>query len=217
VRGMPLIKAKRARGWIIHTLIGCALLCAIWFGAYAYMITHPQHSLPSCSPRHAVVIFFGGENTHTTDRLHTGMAQLKRCPDAFAFVIGGARPARGFYGADDMATFLRNRGVSAHRIFQGRLSDDTFSNVHELIALTHAHQITHLTLVSDALHLMRIRFLLQSASPPPPEGLRMEGVPTSPFVAPWHILTRPLYELTAWGMMLLPSRVQRTFLGWVRV
>jgi uncharacterized SAM-binding protein YcdF (DUF218 family) len=162
-------------------------------------------------------MFYGGENDHTVHRLRAGLTALERCEQALAFVIGGARPNRGFYGSDDMATFLRDHGISQERIFQGRYSNDTLSNVNELMAFMHTHHITHLTLVSDALHLMRIRWLLVRASPLLPSLITLGYAHTSSFVHPWHILTRPLYEIGAWSVMLMPTSIQRTLLAWVRV
>jgi uncharacterized SAM-binding protein YcdF (DUF218 family) len=217
----PEKKGKRAKTLLRDVCKGgiwISILCGlIWFVAplgLPLMFSNPSHE---CISSHAIVMFYGGENVHTVDRLRKGLEPLNSCEKAKAFVIGGARPLRGFYGSDTMAIFLRDHGVSDARITQGRLSDDTLSNVNELITLTHMHQITHLTLVSDALHLMRIRWLLARATPALPSTVVLSYAHTSPFVHPWQVLTRPLYEMGAWGLMLMPLSIQRTILNWMRV
>lgn len=134
------------------------------------------------------------------------------------FCTGGARPEIGYFGCVLMREHLVAVGLNQDKIFADTRSNDTISNIHEALMAASFHEWKSMTLVSDQMHLIRIKVLLDKFPDKPKiifapvNGNMFAGV--GKFFQIWK---RAHYELLAWiAWKLIPTDVYRFLLDKIR-
>lgn len=166
-----------------------------------------------CASGTALVVLFGGENSHTAARVGAALKELQACPQLKGFLVGGARPERNFYGAEGMRRDLTNAGVDSSRLVSESRSFDSASNAEAVLAAAVGRPISELVLVSDTLHIARMLNVTSLAKPSP---YRVSGLPAFAKADSIGFWWRPHYELVAWLLTVLPNSVQSQILKWIR-
>jgi len=187
------------------------LLCAAaWIMAPAFF----ERWNGACASGTAFVVLFGGENSHTPARVETALGALRQCPSAVALLIGGARPERGFYGAEEMKAYLAAAGIDPSRLTSERRSFDSASNAEAILSVAAGRPIEELVLVSDTLHIARMvhATVLDQAQ----GSYRLSGLSHLPSTDPLAWWWRPHYELAAWILVALPDGFQSWLLERIR-
>jgi vancomycin permeability regulator SanA len=157
----------------------------------------------TCQSSTALVIFFGGENSHTRSRVNEAADALKACPALRAFLVGGARPDRGYFGSDEMKGMLVDAGVAKNRLASERISFHSFGNIDAMFELAGTGDIEELVLVSDPLHISRLAH--DASGHVSFARYRFSGLVAWPAEDPLAFWWRPHYEAVAWLMQILPA------------
>lgn len=152
----------------------------------------------------AIAVFYSDDPELRQERLAKAAELARQCPSSQLFLVGGARPHRGYFGSEDMARQLEAMGLGRQRLRTGRASFDTLTNVHEMRAMAAAAGADRLALVSDALHLFRIRAVFGEPAP----GMELLFFPASGEAGLARIVTRANYEAAAWLAMLAPEALR---------
>lgn len=203
----------RLRRWlrIVAAIVAldAAFVALAWLGApLAY-----ERWDGTCNDRTALVVLFGGENTDTSRRVDAARQALEACPALTALLVGGARPERNYYGAEEMRGQLMQAGIDGARLTSERASFDTDSNADAALQMAAGQALERLVIVSDALHIARVVTLTPLTTG---NGHAVAGLPVSLADTPLSLWWRPHYELVAWTLAALPSQVQATILRWIR-
>lgn len=105
----------------------------------------------------AVVVFYGDQGQSSLNRLDAARKIWEtHNPKPQILLVGGARPARDYYGSQWMAELLQQSGIAADDLVIDRTSFDTRTNLTALKRIVQELDIKTLLLVSDRLHLRRI-------------------------------------------------------------
>lgn len=202
----------------LRLVVAAGLVAAADIGLSAAVWHYSDTGLPSwsrdCAEHSAVVVFFGGENTHTTSRLETARTALQECPDMPAFLVGGARPSRDFWGSEWMKSWLAETGIAEARLRTERQSRDSRGNLDAMFAIAREEGTRRLVLVSDPLHLQRLLF--EAGRTPTHETYAFETLAAYPAADRLDFLWRPHYEALAWLEQLLPEGVHRRVVDMLR-
>jgi uncharacterized SAM-binding protein YcdF (DUF218 family) len=113
--------------------------------------------------------------------------------------VGGSRPSRNYYGSEALGKALVRLGVDPRDIVTERISFDTSGNIDAAIRLAGPER--PLVLVTDRLHLLRIRWLMSALRP----DIEVVLYPADSAVRPFELWWRLHYEVIAWSSMLLPT------------
>ena len=159
---------------------------------------------PASGASAAIVVFYSDDLALRRERLAKAAELARECPSALIFLVGGARPHRNYFGSEDMARGLAAMGLGRQRLRTGRESYDTQTNVLEMKAMTAADGAARLALVSDALHLWRIR----AVSGDPQPGAELFDFPVGGDAGLMRIVSRANYEAAAWLAMLAPEALR---------
>lgn len=153
----------------------------------------------------AIAVFYADGAAMRRERVEKAAELARACPSALIFLVGGARPHKGYFGARNMALELEGMGVASARVRTERNSFDTETNVLEMKSMAAAEGVVRLALVSDALHLLRIRAVFGDPAP----GMELLFFPASGQAGLLRIVSRPNYEAAAWLGMLAPAPLRR--------
>jgi uncharacterized SAM-binding protein YcdF (DUF218 family) len=165
----------------------------------------------------AVVVLFGdGERFGSNTRRSLEHALATASENATFVCVGGARPARRYWGGCDMRAWLIDRGVRSDRIAVDFLSFDTASNLRQLDLMLRAHGIPYSVLVTDSLHALRIRTLFAMALP---DGVAVLGysLMDGSLASLVNGFARSQYEVFAWlSTAVLPETLRALAVEWLR-
>ncbi len=130
------------------------------------------------------VVFFGSYGDETRDRVATGVQLLEDGVVDSMLFVGGARSGSSSTGAEWMLS-LAEQHIAADRLRVGAGSKDTVSNLLAMCkALDAGRRDQQVVLVSDALHLARIGWMLEAVDCLPGEVVGVALQP-SPYDPPW--------------------------------
>jgi hypothetical protein len=148
-----------------------------------------------------VVVLYGGP-ADLALRLAEVHRLLRLDPQAHVFCAGGARLVRNVFHCRDVVERLVAGGIDRARLSADTQSSDTRGNIAAALAAAGAKEPL---IVSDALHLLRVRWLVGHIAP----GRRYR---TSATVEPagLHLLARLHWEIAAYFTDALPD-------GWRRI
>jgi uncharacterized SAM-binding protein YcdF (DUF218 family) len=152
----------------------------------------------------AIVVFYSDDPASGGERLEAAAELARFCPSALIFLVGGARPHRGFFGSEEMARRLEMAGIERPRMRAGRASYDTESNILEARAMAMENGALRLVLVSDALHLVRIHADFGETPP----GMQLFDRPVGREAGLLRKVTRANYEAAAWLGMAAPEALR---------
>ncbi len=194
---------SRRWAWLVPGFVAADLVVstAVWFASPAFV----ERWDGTCRQGTALVVFFGGENSHTISRVDVAAAALATCPQLEAYLVGGARPLRSTFGSEQMKTMLENAGIAGGRLFTEKASYDSVGNVKAMFELAAARGLQDLVMVSDPLHL--IRLARQSRGHAMQGSYRISGLPAWPGHDPLAFWWRPNHEALAWLLWMLPEEV----------
>jgi len=112
----------------------------------------------------AAVVFFAGfqgdvPNDESRARLELAMeyCELEFCRDLL--IVGGSRKERDFSGAEKLAAFSKLSGQLKGRVFVGKKSYDSVSNLNEVRQFARDRGWKRLLFVSSPLHIVRLAWL----------------------------------------------------------
>ena len=159
---------------------------------------------PAADARAAIVVFYTDDPALRQERLGKAAELARECPSSLLLLVGGARPHRNYFGSEEMARGLAAMGLGRQRLRTGRESYDTQTNVLEMKAMAAADGAVRLALVSDALHLLRIRAAVGDAS----AGMELFDFPVGGDAGLMRIVSRANYEAAAWLAMLAPEALR---------
>lgn len=201
-RGSATARKSSLLVWLAG-IVGVDLLLSagLWIASPLWV----RHWNTTCSPHTALVVFFGGENSHTQSRVDTAREALQRCVELRAFLVGGARPQRGFFGSDEMKDQLTKRGIAEERLTTERLSFDSIGNIDAMFALARERRPRELVFVSDPLHIARLDLI--AGYHVMSERYRFSGLPAWPRDDAFAFWWRPHYEAVAWIVRMLPEEL----------
>jgi uncharacterized SAM-binding protein YcdF (DUF218 family) len=198
---------RRAFALLLCIIVADVLL-SVLFWRLAGVSSRNADIATVCAPtpdaRPAIVVFFSDDPELRRERLGKTAALALACPPAPILLVGGARPHKGYFGSEEMARQLEAVGLDRRRFRIGRASYDTRTNVLEMKAMAAADGATRLALVSDALHLLRIRAVIGDSVP----GTELIDFPAGGDAGPARIVSRANYEAAAWLAMLAPEALR---------
>lgn len=168
----------------------------------------------ACWPDTTLVVFFGGENSHTGSRVRTAAEALKACPELRAMLVGGARPERGFFGSEEMMRQLVEAGNVETRLVSERRSFDSPGNIEAMFSLADLWQPAELVLVSDPLHVLRLAHIAGEREAA--ARYRLTGLAAWPREDPLAFWWRPHYEAAAWVAQMMPRGLYGRIVALIR-
>jgi hypothetical protein len=152
--------------WSVSTRLRCARRIAALAAGVAFIdamlaiafIVWSDSMVTNDAPMTSVIAALYGDegalNENTQRTLHATLGLVR--PDTTVLCIGGARPARDFYGAQAMAKWLEDQGLEARRLHVDLQSYDTDSNLEAIVRWQHSNGLA-VTVVVDAIHAPRVR------------------------------------------------------------
>ena len=177
---------------------------------------------PSEQLKMAAILFndfnetFTGVSKETKRRLNHGLTMLEKNRVEQLIVVGGNREESQRKGAQLMADYLLESGVSKEKILLEKTSSDSISNLEKLSMIMVKQGVDSVTLISSPYHLWRIRSMNM------PSKTKFSYFPYSPTdcippLSRWEIWLSAHYNLTAYFLhALLPQSAYRNFVRWVR-
>ena len=176
-----------------------------------------EFTLRPQSPSTAVVFFseFGnseGLSKETILRLEDALTLFKDGLIERFVVVGGARKESNRFGGKLMAKYLARRGISEDLIRADLKSYDTNTNLKAAQKLCEPGDIKNRTYISDPLHLLRIRFLLDQLP-----NVRFYASERSSRWSTLFVVKRVTHELVAYlAYALIPSEQYAKLVHWYR-
>ncbi|MCQ1059761.1 ElyC/SanA/YdcF family protein [Photobacterium sp. DNB23_23_1] len=133
------------------------------------ILYHHTGSLPisNCSSRHAIVTLGYKLNSDGSIakplvlRLKHTLKLATQSPNSLIIVTGGVETA-GITEADQMQTWLVEKGVSISRIIKEEKAANTIDNAQLSLEILQRRQIQHATLVSASIHVHRSQILFET-------------------------------------------------------
>lgn len=196
---------KASRLVVLLVALDLVATWMVWQAAHFY-VQRPD-KIPPGVP---VVVFYTPERLDLDDRVQTAAEVYARHDRRPVICVGGSRPSRNFFGAEEMAADLKKRGVVTADVLTERTSFDTVGNAAAARGLS-ANSKT-LILVTDALHLFRIERFKASLFP----STTLIAYPTAGDVGPATAWWRVHYEMVAYGSELVPDAWRIALLRIVR-
>ncbi len=163
------------------------------------------HALQAADRPSSAIVFYLPDDQVLARYLHEA-AQLYRAGRIGQIVcVGGARPARDYFGAAQMARQLLAQGLPADALRCGdRRSDDSVSNLQAARSQLTPDDFEHAVMVTDALHAARLRHLARVHLDRVPRW--QQTPPAGPLPAQ---LLRAYWEMPAWLLELAPPSWRR--------
>lgn len=214
----PLNRLKRSGALrralaLIFCFVAADILLSLMFWLAAAASVRDGSPASACAAasadRAAIVVFYSDDPVLRQERLGSAAELARACPAASVLLVGGARPHRGYFGAVEMGRELASMGLEPSRLRTGRSSYDTETNLLEMKSLAAAEGANRLALVSDALHLLRIRTVFGQPDP----GTELLFFPASGDARLTRIVSRANYEAAAWLFMLAPVPLREYVFG----
>ncbi|MCG6121913.1 MAG: YdcF family protein [Microvirga sp.] len=161
------------------------------------------------------VVFFDADVETTLPRAEKALELVRSGRVNQVFLVGGARPDRGFYGSAVLAEIMAAReGASAARWVADRDSSDTVSNLAALRShLAENEPSGPVYLVSDDYHLWRIAWFV--ASDPGALGDAVFTPGDEPRGISVHV-ERTIWEIGAWLSLVVPASLRERALTLTR-
>lgn len=151
----------------------------------------------------AAIIFYADSPRGERDRLATAMALWREGRVGRLYFVGGARPSGS--GAARQAARAVAAGAPADLVASDLISFDTETNVVSACAAITQQHWRSVALVSDAMHIVRIHYLLRRAPCAATKAIAAP-TPTPDFGQTWQ---RAHYEAVAWVVdVLLPPSMR---------
>ncbi len=179
-------------------LVDLAVAGLAWWGS-AIVWKQDYTTVQAAAP---AIVFYSSHDADRQARVAATFDLLRRGGPRPVLIVGGARPARGYFGAENMASELIALGVPATSIRTERTSYDTESNTAAAIALLGTAPAA--VLVSDPLHFPRILLGLRRRGWDRPVAFHSSRQGESAVTA----LLRVHYEAIAWLGLLAPQAVR---------
>lgn len=170
-------------------------------------------AVQSSASSHPLAILWGDENemgAETERRIAYAIEVWKSGHRSrLVFCIGGARPARGYFGSVVLTERLVAAGVPREQIKKGSGSNDTISNLSELAGVARTHGVRNVLVVTDRLQAMRIAWFLRVS-----DGLEIDWSLYSfqhaaPQFGTLELWRRIHYEWVALLSLLMPDSLRR--------
>jgi uncharacterized SAM-binding protein YcdF (DUF218 family) len=158
------------------------------------------------APVDGAIVFYANDATGDRERLSMALRLWREGAADSLYFVGGARSSGSW--AARQARIAVSAGVAPERVGSDLASFDTETNVASACAAIGRSQWGRVVLVSDAMHIVRIRYLLQrSACAAVPTFAA--PTPSPNFAQTWR---RAHYEALAWAVDVLLPRSVRTWL-----
>lgn len=170
----------------------------IWWSVADYEAA----SRAPASKADAAVVFFGDWGAQTQARVGKAVELLSSGKAGAIILAGGCRPAEDRDGGKLMTQMAVSRGADPLRLFPDMCSYDTRTNLVGAAEVATREHFTTFILISDALHLQRIRRLAHE-TPALAGAAEVVGQSSSPFWA-W---SRAHYEIAAVIVNALPAEL----------
>ena len=106
------------------------------------------------------VVFFDDSAEMRHARVAKAVQRLRDGRVSKLIMVGGSRPASGYLGSQDMIEEAAMLGAGRNQLQHDSGSNDTWSNLENALKLIPDAETTRIELISDALHLVRIEFIL---------------------------------------------------------
>ena len=133
------------------------------------------------------------------------------------FCVGGARPASAFNGAELLCEHLAAAGVPRAHLRFGRRSNDTISNLDEVMALAGDLGLARVDLVSDPGQALRARlFIAPRAGSPQLKWRPYDYFSISPRPGLLTLWLRAHHEWIGAASLLLPAGIRTAILARIR-
>lgn len=188
-------------------LMDLAAVGLAWWGS-AIVWKRDYASVPAEAP---AVVFYSSHDADRQARIAATLDLLRRGGPRAVLIVGGARPGRGYFGAEEMATELIALGVPATSIRTERSSYDTESNTEAAISLLSVAPAA--VLVSDPLHFPRILVGLRRRGWDRPVAFHHSSRQDQSLAT---ALLRTHYEAIAWLGLLAPQAVRDAVFRFIR-
>lgn len=160
-------------------------------------------------PNQLIVLLYGADPIDLQARVAEAGRLLRLQPSARVFCAGGARPSRGTFYCRDVIEQLAQFGFDRTRLSADTSSFDTRGNL--AVAFAAAGAGGEPVIVSDALHLLRVRILAEDIA----RGRRYQTSAT-PQANVAHIAVRLQWEIAAYISGVLPDQLKQTIVGLTR-
>lgn len=205
---------------LLSAVLGIDLVLSLLFVSLAQVL------VPSDVPVNnvdGIVVFHAGGDLDGLDRESIRRMEKARALYAMSkpkgvFCAGGARQSQGYFGCEMIIQAMIERGVPADVTDFDKHSNDTRSNLNEALGWVAAQNWQRVIFVSDAMHLLRIRYLVEEFASRPQISFISYGYAVVSGVAEYlHIWYRVHYELLAWAAhAIFPTSLYRDILDIIR-
>jgi hypothetical protein len=168
-----------------------------------------SQSAERVGPNHLIVLLYGADPDDLAARLDESERLLSLDLAARAFCAGGARPDRGVFHCREVVAQLAGRGIDRSRLSADVASFDTRGNL--AAAFAAAGPTREPLVVSDALHLLRVRMLADEVA-----GGRRYQTSATREPRGLHLIMRLHWEIAAYLSTWLPASLRATLTGLTR-
>jgi uncharacterized SAM-binding protein YcdF (DUF218 family) len=156
-----------------------------------------------------LIVILYGAGPDREARIAEAVRLLRLQPSAQAFCAGGARPKRNELHCVAVAERLAQLGFDRARVSADTTSFDTGGNI--AAAFAAAGPEREPLIVSDALHLARVRLLARRIAPG-----RAYHTSATPEPGGLHLLVRLQWEIAAYASTALPDVVRQALVDLTR-
>lgn len=170
---------------------------------------HPDRI--AAAPTADAAAIFWTEGSELELRKAAALALIERGAVGSLVCVGGARPARHFYGCRVLADELASSGIDRSRIIADAASNDSRSNLESLKSLATSNGLNTVVLISDPMHLLRISSEMKEMSFPFQTQFYSSG-----YGGYWNAFRRAHWEFAAWSVRLMPRNWVISLIGWTR-
>lgn len=176
-------------------------------------VTGADQSTAEQSPGMGVgIVFFDDVAEMRQARVAKAVQRLQDGSVSKLIMVGGWRPVSGYLGSLDMVEDAAMLGVSRNQLQHDSGSNDTWSNLENALALIPDAETARIELISDALHLARVDFILWR--------LGFKG--SADFVScpvtetSFSYFVRMNHELLGYALLIIPRELATKILGHLR-
>lgn len=203
----------------LRVILWCLTLDLLCAGLYSLAATDAGRDAGARAP--AAAVLWGDDRLagpETDRRIAHAVTLWQQGRCARVLVVGGYREPGSPSGAAQMRDMLIAGGVPAAAIVTGGNSYDTVSNLAEIVALEPGRGGADVLVVSDRLHVARVRWWIAPRVP----GLRLApaGYPPRAPALPselFHQLIRVHHEWVATLSLALPEHLRARWLAALRL
>lgn len=198
--------------WIGGIGLLAYVLCLVVIQIRVCMLVTDQSTSEQGSGMAVGVVFFDDSPEMRHARVAMAVARLRAGSVSRLIMVGGSRPASGYLGSLDMVQEAVMLGAGENQLQHDSRSNDTWSNLESALKMLPGAGTARIELISDALHLARVEFILWRL------GFKgsADFVPCPVKETTFSYFGRMNHELLGYASLIVPRDLATKILGQLR-